>query len=440
MVDPNDLNIKLSKDELGILSGDLGKMMQKVMETVVLYGEALGAEKLVNIEGEGHFVIPWVLPWLAPPIKMLEELVDAGLKTKYPFTLDPCAPLDFENLNLDKSVEEKITVMFKDQEHYDQLLLALGLRDENAYTCNPYQPEIGNIPEPGVVLAWSESACAVYANSYLGARTNRNGAIMDLISNIAGKTPYTGLVTDEGRKAKWLIEIKTDTLPIPQILGAVIGKLVVADVPYIIGLDRFLSDLDESERSDYLHEMGAACATYGAVGLYHVENITPEAVAQGRDLLQKENKSVIVSNEDIQEELHSYPRLWTESETNPKQCYIGCPHLSYQQLTWWAEEFSKALKRENRKELAVETVLFSAPQILERIKRNEELYSKFKKAGVSFSPTCCETIYETGLLNGKPILTNSNKLRAYTSALYVQDDQLINTLVTGELPAEVNHD
>ena len=276
MINLENLKINLSEDEIRVISGVHGRMMQQVMETVVLYGEALNSEKLVDIEGGGHFVIPWALPWLGPSIKMLDELVDAGLKTKYPFTLDPCAPLDFENLHLDKSVEEKITIMFKDQEQYSQLLLALGLRDENAYTCNPYQPEIGNVPEPGTVLAWSESACAVYANSYLGARTNRNGAIMDLISNIAGKTPYTGLITDEGRKAKWIIEIKTDTLPIPQILGAVIGKLVVADVPYIVGLDQFLSDLDEAERSDYLHEMGAACATYGAVGLYHVENITPE--------------------------------------------------------------------------------------------------------------------------------------------------------------------
>jgi predicted aconitase len=434
----NVVEIKLSQEEQAVLQGDYGATMQKVMESVVRYGQALGAEKLVAIEGPGHFVIPWALPWLGPPLEMLEELAAAGLRTKFPFTLDPCAPLDFENLDLETEVEEKIRVMFKDQDRYNQLLHEIGLRDEHAYTCNPYQPEVGNIPSPGTVLAWSESACAVFANSFLGARTNRNGAIMDLLSNIAGKTPYTGLLTDEGRLATWLIEVKSEKLPVPQVLGALIGKMVVADVPYIVGLDQSLDDLTYSDLTDYLQEMGAACATYGAVGLYHIENITPEAIAQGKELLIDDYNVAQITDNDLHKELASYPLQWSEPNLKPERCYIGCPHLSYSQLSWWAEKLVEALRDHNRERIAVSTVLFSAPQIIEKLKRDQGVYAQLIDAGVTLSPTCCETIFETGLVTGKPILTNSNKLRAYTSARFYPDEDLVEILATGELPEGVN--
>ena len=149
--------------------------------------------------------------------------------------------MDFENLNLRPRVERALSEMYKNQDYYEQLLTKLGLRDDLAYTCNPYQPEVGNIPERGTILAWSESACAIFANSVLGARTNRNGAIMDLLSNIVGKTPSAGLLTSVGRRATWLVEVVTAELPNPQLLGAAIGKLVMADVPYIAGFYRFLN-------------------------------------------------------------------------------------------------------------------------------------------------------------------------------------------------------
>ncbi len=436
MINIKALKIDLSEEEMDILEGNQGETMQKVMGTVVLYGEALEADKLVDIEGPGHFVISFSSPGIGPPIEMLEELVSAGLRTKFPFTLDPNAPLDFENLNLEPEVEAEINAMYKNQGHYDELMSKLGLRDKDAYTCNPYQSEVGNIPEFGTVLAWSESACTIYANSVIGARTNRNGAIMDLLSNIVRKTPYTEFLTDEGRKASWLIEIKTQELPNPQLLGAMIGQKVVSDVPYIIGLENFLGKGINDKTRDYLQEMGTACATYGAVGLYHVEQITPEAVAQGRDLLHSNYTRFVIGDEDIQSHFHAYPLMWTDKSAKPETCYIGCPHISFQQLNWWSEKISQSLKEKDQEKLAVETVIFSAPQIIEKFKL-EEKYQHLLNAGVSFSPSCCETIFETRLCTGKPILTNSNKLRAYTSARFFPDEELIEIIVNGEIPEGV---
>jgi hypothetical protein len=436
MINPHNLNVKLTPEEEDILSGAQGMVMAKVMQTVVLYAEALRAEKLVEIEGPGHFVIPWASPGIAPPIEMLEELVAAGLKTKFPFTLDPRPPFDFENLSLSIEEQKAINRMYKDQPRYDELMFQLGLRDEDAYTCNPYQPEVGNIPQPGTVLAWSESACAVYANSVLAARTNRNAAIIDLLSNIVGKTPYTGLITDQGRRATWLVELETERLPNAHLLGAAIGSKVQTGVPYIVGLDRFLGVGIRDDNIDYLQEMGAIIATYSAVDLYHVENITPEAMQHNRQLLCEDYSAYVITDEHLDHQLSSYPNLWSDSEAEPIKCFIGCPHLSLLELHWWADNLHKALRARNQEKITVDTIICAAPGVLKAFEADQESYSKLIDSGVHMSQACSETIFETGLCTGKPIITNSNKLRAYTTARFFADEELVEILVSGEISGD----
>ena len=433
MTDLKNLKIKLTQEEQDILQGKQGPTMQRVMKTVVLYGEALGAERLVDIEGNGHFVISWATPGIAPSLEMLEELVTTGLKTKYPFTLDPKAPLDFENLSLRPEQERLLEKLYRDQARYDERMLQLGLRDTDAYTCNPYQPEVGNIPKRDTILAWSESACAIFANSVLGARTNRNGAIIDLLTNIVGKTPLADLLTDEGRRATWLVDVKTAQLPNPQLLGAAIGRKVLADVPFIVGLDRFLGSGLSEETLDYLQEMGAACATYGAVGLYHVENMTPEAVDQGTDLLVPDHATYVIDDQELQDLMASYPVMWADKEAKPEKCFIGCPHLSLRQLYWWTNKIHSALQARGQSQLAVETIICTAPQVVHKFEADVKAYERLKRAGVKLSVTCAETLFEGGVSAGEAIVTNSNKLRAYTTARFFPDEELVEVLVSGEL-------
>ncbi len=437
MDNPDQLNIQLSKEERDILQGAKGSVLQKVMKTVVLYGEALGAEQLVDIEGQGHLVIPWSIPGISPPIDMLEELMEAGLRTKHPFTLDPYPPFDFGNLKLNPEVESAILEMHSNQDRYDELMMQLGLRDKDAYTCNPYQPEVGNIPDRGAILAWSESACAIFANSVLGARTIRNGAIMDLLLNIVGKTPLTGLLTDEGRKANWLVEIEMENLPDPQLLGTAIGLTIQTGVPYLSGLDRFLNnDLDETTM-DYLNNMGAMLATYSAVSLFHVENITPEAVDSGKDLLTPDYGRYVFNSDEFEKIRTSFPVLGDDPKAKPEKCYIGCPHLSLKQIYWWADRIESEITSHKRDRLAVETILFAAPQTLQVFQADETTYQRTLDAGVSFSSACCETIFETRLIDGNLIVTNSNKLRAYTSARFFTDEDLVKVLVSGGVDGRV---
>ncbi len=211
--------MRLTSEEQAILDGEHGKPLQKAVKAVVLYGEAVGASHLVDIEGEGHFSISDSTPGVSAPLELLTELTQANLRTKFDFTLDPKEPLDFKNLGLTEAQKIEFRRMYPTSQQYQHHMRALGLKNRQAYTCSPYVFEDGNIPQFGQILAWSESSCVVYANSALGARTNRTAAILDLLSNIVGKTPYFGLLTDEGRKAERLIEVKTETLPHPQLLA-----------------------------------------------------------------------------------------------------------------------------------------------------------------------------------------------------------------------------
>ena len=433
MITPENLRIRLTQEERDILRGRQGPTLQKVMETVALYGEALGAERLVEVEGDGHFVIAYAIPGIAPSLEMLDELVAAGLKTKRPFTLDPRPPLDFENWWLSAGQVKRLEQMYREQEWYEERLQQLGLRDSDAWTCTPYLPQVGNIPERGQVLAWSESACAIYANSVLAARTNKNGAIMDLMCAIAGKAPLAGLLTDEGRRATWLVEVRTEELPVPQLLGAAIGTRVLADVPYIVGLDRFLGSGLNAPTRDYLHEMGAACATAGAVALYHAERITPEAADYGRDLLAPNYQAHTIDEQELQRISESYTVMWEDKEAQPEKCFIGCPHLSLEQLYWWTSEIGNALQAEGRRVLPVKTTLCAAPQVLQEFQSDVEASERLERVGVKLSAGCPMQLFDNDLSAGEAIVTNSNKLRAYTPARFFPDAALVKIMASGEI-------
>ena len=137
-------------------------------------------------------------------------------------------------------------------------LSKLGLIDDKSYTCTCYMDEVGNVPKKGEVLSWAESSAVVYANSVLGARCNRNSGIIELFGSIVGRVPYFGLVTDEGRKATWIVEVKTTKKPEAQILGSAIGMKVMEDVPYIKGLDKWIGTKLDGDTKAYLKDFGAA--------------------------------------------------------------------------------------------------------------------------------------------------------------------------------------
>ena len=230
--------MQLTKEQKDILGGSKGETMAKVMDTMVKYGELFGAEKMVPITSKyNHLVTSFGLKALGAVYELLDRIIDAGEKSSQDFSVDP-RPID-DNVPagfLEKIVSKKF--MYSKQDDYEDQLRKLGLKDEEAFTCTCYMDEVGNTPKKGDILSWAESSAVVYANSVLGARCNRNSGIIDIMGSIVGYVPYFGLLTDEGRKSTWKIEIKTTKKPEAQLLGSAVGMKVMEDVPYIVGLDK----------------------------------------------------------------------------------------------------------------------------------------------------------------------------------------------------------
>ena len=423
--------MKLTKEEQEILDGKQGKTKAKIMQTLVEFGDLFGAEEFVDVTTSGHLVTSFGIGLLKPVYRIMDEIIDAGLKTPYPFTMDP-RPIDYENVKcglLNKLIFSKI--MYSKQKLYEEQLSKIGLKNKNAFTCTCYLPEVGNTPKYGDILSWAESSAVVYANSVLGARCNRNRGMLEIFGALLGKVPKFGLLTDEGRKANWVIEVKTSSLPEAQILGSAIGMKVMEDVPFVKGLDKFLGTEITEDVVSYLKDFGAATASNGAVGLYHIENLTPEAKEFGEKLINKNAKVYVIDDAELERVYKSYPVMWKDKNAKPTLCFIGCPHLTYNQLINWTHKIEEELKLNNRKKVKVRTIMTSAPDVVEKFSKTQE-YKMLKGFGVNISSICPLMYTNNPIAGGKPIITNSNKLRTYSKSRYYKDDDIVKIICGGK--------
>ena len=233
----------LTTEQQEILNGKKGETLAKVMKTLVMYGDAFEAQKLVPITSKyNHLVTSFGLKVMSPVYDLMQKLLDAGVFSEQKFSVDP-RPID---KNVPASFLQNFVFnkfMYTKQEFYEKQLKELGLIDDDAFTCTCYMDEGGNKPQRGEVLSWAESSAVVYANSVLGARCNRNSGIIDIMGSIVGYVPYFGLLTDEGRKATWVVKVQTTKKPEAQLLGSAIGMKVMEDVPYVIGLVKWIGDI-----------------------------------------------------------------------------------------------------------------------------------------------------------------------------------------------------
>ena len=424
----------LTPEEEAILNGSQGETMAKVIKTLILYGETFGAKRFVEVTAPGHLVTSFGISIMSPVFNITQELIDAGLKAKAPFTVDP-RPIDYANVKcnpIEKLIFSKI--LYGEQARYEAQLRKLGLKDKNAFTCACYLDEVGNTPKKGDILSWAESSAVVYANSVIGARCNRNSGIIELFGMILGKVPEFDLLTDEGRKAKWIIEVKTSKKPEPQVLGSAIGLKVMEDVPFIKGLDKFIgTTLDDATKS-YLKDMGAATASNGAVGLYHVENLTPEAVEFGDKIINEDAKVYVIDDAELERVKASYPVMWKDPNGKPDRCFIGCPHLTFAQLGEWTAKFEAELKKQGKSKVGMNTIMTTAPDVLESFKTNDKAnYDKLVKMGIHLTSICPLMYMNNPLCGKKNVLTNSNKLRTYTTSRYYTDAEICEIAVKGDI-------
>ena len=425
------MHMKLTPEQQAMLNGEKGETMAKVVKTLVMYGDAFGAERMVPVTSKcGHTVISFGLKAIQPVYDLYDQLIDAGLVSGQKFTADP-RPIDpkVPSSLLEDIVFKKI--MYTHQDKYEQQLKKLGITKDEDYTCTCYLDQVGNKPEKGDVLSWAESSAVVYANSVLGARCNRNSGIIELMGSVAGFVPEFGLLTDEGRKATWVVEVKCKEKPEAQLLGSAIGMKGMEEVPYVKGLDQWLGTELNDEACSYLKDFGAATASNGAVGLYHIANLTPEAREQGEKLIKDGAQVYVIDDAELQRVKDSYPVIWKNPDAKPELCFVGCPHMTVKQMETWCEQIGEKLRRNGLNKVSVPTVFTASPAVIREAEKGVTA-AKLQSYGVIISYICPLMYMNNPLCKKKAVITSSNKLRTYTSARYCTEAEILDIITSKE--------
>jgi predicted aconitase len=230
-----------------------------------------------------------------------------------------------------------------------------------------------------------------------------------------------------------LIDCRLSKLPHPQLLGAAIGLKVVEDVPFVIGMDDMVGKLDDP--TGYLKDLGTATASNGAVGLFHMENITPEAKNYGRELLRDDYQTYVIDDAELERLYNSYPVLWPDKDARPTRVFIGCPHNTLAQLTWWSGRILEGLEEAGQGKVACTPYIFVSDAVKTQFQlENPQLASKVEEAGIHIARNCPVVYMTTPNYDDELIVTNSNKTRAYSKSRFYMDDDLVEIILTGELP------
>jgi len=431
--------MKLTKEEQDILKGSKGPVMAKVLKTIVMHGELFGAERLADCGGAPHSSLYTGSPWVVPVLEMFEEIADAGLKAYAPYTVNPM-PLDLYSVGQDPVKRNMMLEGYPLQGRLIQVHTRLGARPLDVWSCACYVPEVGNTAKPGTAVSWAESSAVNYGNSVLGLHINRMATGMEVLCAIAGKVPMFGLLTDEGRRAKWHIDVRLSKEPHWGALGGAIGTKVVEQVPYITGIEKWIGmkgGKPDLVAMGKLKAMGSSTASSGAVGLYHVENVTPEAQEQGRKLLADDYQTYVIDDAEYKRVRDGFQNLWKDPKGVPTSIYIGCPHNTYDEILYWAKKIDSALKAKGQKKVAIPVVMACA--IVVRNKLLDEhpvLLRDMLRGGVQFT-TICTPAYQglKGMAEIDRGVTNSNKARFYSRLRLFDDDDLLQIAMTGKLPA-----
>ena len=307
--------MNLTSEQQAMLDGSQGKSVQKAMQILVKLGNIYGAESMlpvssVQISGVSYANLDEAgLAWLA-------EMAADGGQVKVLSTLNP-AGMDIDNWQALGISPEFARNQLRVIEAFERMGVVATC------SCTPYL--FGNLPHYGEHIAWAESSAVCYANSVLGARSNREGGPSALASALTGLTPAYGLHLDENRKPTVTVEVQAEVQGTWQfgLLGKVIGDKIqgTQQVAYIKGIPR--ASLEE------LKSFCASLATYGGAALFHMEGITPEA-----NSFNAPAETIQVTAADLAQ---AYDALNTASSEEVDFVSLGCPHLSLKEVACIAQ-------------------------------------------------------------------------------------------------------
>ncbi|MBP1944831.1 aconitase X [Methanobacterium petrolearium] len=303
----------LTREEEKMYAGEYGPAVAKSMEILVALGDIYQANGMVEVVSAQISGVSYKTIGDAG-LEYLEDLVGEGAQVRVPSTLNPAG------VDLDQWHE----LGFSEEFTKKQLLIVDSYRKmgiSTTCTCTPYL--VGNVPILGSHVAWSESSAVCYANSVLGARTNREGGPGALSAAICGRTPNYGYHLDEGRIPNLLVEVETPLNGSDYgALGYQVGKTVGSGVPYF----QLKSNKQKIPKVNELKALGAALASSGAVALYHVEKVTPEYKDVNKQLANLDK--LTITRENVKETREKL----SISSKKPDLVCLGCPHASLEEI------------------------------------------------------------------------------------------------------------
>ncbi len=304
----------LNKQEEAMLNGEQGDVVERCMRLIVRLGEIYGAENMIPIKSAQVAGVSYKSIG-DPGLEFLQDFASKGARARVLTTLNPAG--------MDLKAWKQLGFPADFAEKQNQIIKAysdMGIKP--TVTCTPYY--CGNLPSRGDHLAWSESSAVSFANSILGARTNREGGPSSLAAALCGITPNHGLHLDEKRRSTVVVRVsaRPKTYSDFGAMGYWVGKQVTSGIPYFTGI--------QSASQDILKGLGAAMAASGSVALYHVQGITPEAEQDISGL-----ETIEFGEREMKE---TYEALNTGD--SPDITIFGCPHASLEQIGELADRLS----------------------------------------------------------------------------------------------------
>jgi predicted aconitase len=356
----------LTKNEERMLDGEEGYAVKKSMEILVALGNIYGAEKLIEVGSVQVAGVSYHNLGDAG-LEFLNELAKDG-KVKVLTTLNP-AGMDLEdwrNLGIDEEFARKQNLVI---DAFRKMGILISC------TCTPYL--IGNLPRYGEHIAWSESSAVTFANSVIGAKTNREGGPSALAAAFVGKTPYYGLHLEENRVPDTHVEVTAKLSKFSDwgALGYCIGKQVQNKIPYITGIN------DVS--LDKLKSFCASVVTFGSRPLFYMKEITPSSENH-----QPPKEKIIIDDSDIKQ---AYESINDDAEDIDFVC-LGCPHASIKEIA----QIANLLKD---KKISANTEFWVATSRSMKQLADKSGYTEvIEKAGAKFA---CDTCMAVAPLKGR---------------------------------------
>src|SRR6266849_1021404 len=388
------MSLALSDDERAMMAGSRGPAIAMAARILGETAAMLGAERLVAVTSS-H--VDGCLYHGDSGVHFAERLAAEGGRVAVPTTLNVGALdlLDHGLVQFDRRTAAMARRMMAAYE-------ALGCTA--SWTCAPYQA--GHRPRLGEHVAWGESNAVAFCNSVLGARTNRLGDFLDICAALCGRAPHTGLHRDESRHARLVVDTSglSDDLKrldaFYPVLGAWLGAEAGSEVAAITGMP---SPIPE----DCLKALGAAAASSGAVGLFHIVGVTPEAPDLATATGGREKLRTIALTAAMLREARD--RLSTAAAGTDRidAVAVGSPHFS-------AEEFAALDRLVAGARLKVPFYACTSRSMLGTIERNGAL-ARLSQAGVEIVTDTCVVVAPILPKAGGVLMTNSGKFAHYAT-------------------------